>query len=228
MANQINLQKFVELCKREINSEDNERIQKIEISSQSIHRWLQYCHYHYTNLVNSTKEEDLFFDRISEYRRQGEKVIVRHVYEANIIAFLNSLHAMLDSFPYLLNLFIPVYKNPDSTEIKWHQEFIKKYEDHCFGNDLKNFMFDPTFNKVKGYVNTTKHKHLIRISNNFEKIEFEDFKFRAPKNKNNGKISYEEEIVSRQDAIAFINECHNYLVPKFFYLCNSVISAKSS
>lgn len=228
MTNQIDIQKFLGLRKRELGPGNGDIIQKIEVSSQSIYRWLQYCQYHHFNLVSSTENVDLMFDRISQYRRKGENVTVRYVYEANIVAFLNSLHAVLDSFPYLLNLFIPVHDNPDSTEIKWNERFIEKYKDYCFRDPLRDFMLDSTFNKVKGYVNTTKHKHLIRIANTYKSIEFEEYSFKCPSLVNGGKIVYQEQVVPRQDAIAFIGECHDALIPRFFDLCNNVISAKDA
>jgi hypothetical protein len=228
MDNQIDIHKFVELRERELGSGSEDIIQKIEVSSQSIYRWLQYCQYHYFNLASSTERADLMLDRISQYRRKGENVIVRYVYEANIIAFLNSLHAMLDSFPYRLNLFIPVYDNPDSTEIRWSGRFVEKYEGYYFQDQLRNFMLDSTFNKVKGYVNTTKHKHLIRIANTYKSIEFEEYSFKCPTLAHDGKIMYQEQVVSRQNAIAFIGECHDALIPRFFDLCNNVIDAKGA
>ncbi|SFM52492.1 hypothetical protein [Nitrosomonas communis] len=228
MDNQIEIGKFVSLRKQELGSRNDELIQRLWISSQSIHRWLQYCQYHYFNLVNSTESVDLALDRISQYRRKGENVTVRYVYEANIVAFLNSLHALLDSFPYLLNLFIPVFQNPDSTSIKWSESFVKKYDGYSFYDELSDFMLDPTFNKVKGYVNTTKHKYLIRIANNYKNLEFEEYQFKRPVRDQNGKISFQEELLPRQDAIAFVAECHNSLIPRFFHLCGSVLASKGN
>lgn len=103
MKQQLDTGKFLSLKKQEIDAEDSELIVKLEKCTQSIYRWLQYCEYHYVNLVDAVKEPNLRLDRILSFRRAGETVPVRYVYEANIAAFLHSLHALLDSFPYLLN-----------------------------------------------------------------------------------------------------------------------------
>lgn len=226
MTTTIDLGKFVSLRQQELESGADEIIENIERASQSIHRWLQYCQYHYFNLVNSTGAADLAMDRVSQYRRKGENVTVRYVYEANIIGFLNSLHALLDSFPYLLNLFIPKFKNPDSKSIRWGSDFVGKYSDCIFFDELRDLLTDQTFNMAKGYVNTSKHKHLIRIVNTFTKLEFEEFTYLQPVVEANNQVSYLRSTVPQQDAIEFVVNCHDKLIPKFFELCNKVISAK--
>lgn len=228
MGQQLDIGKFLALKKQELGTEDNDSIVKLEACTQSIHRWLQYCEYHYVNLEDSATESNLILDRISIYRRAGETVPVRYVYEANIAAFLNGLHALLDSFPYLLNLFIPVTADPESTSIKWHESFIKRYESMAFYDELMDFLMDSTFHKVKGYVNTIKHKHLIRISNQLDYLEFEEYSYVKPYLDEQGKVTFRREIVAGENVISFIKECHNELIPKLFNLCDSVLHFKGS
>jgi len=64
----IDLRVFIKLKQQELNSENNELVDKLEICTQSIHRWLQYCQYHYVNLGDTSKDTDLKLDRISVYR----------------------------------------------------------------------------------------------------------------------------------------------------------------
>lgn len=228
MGQQLDISKFLVLKKQELGTEDNNSIVKLEVCTQSIHRWLQYCEYHYVNLEDSATESNLKLDRISIYRRAGETVPVRYIYEANIAAFLNSLHALLDSFPYLLNLFIPVTADTESTSIKWHESFIKKYESMAFYDELMGFLVDCTFHKVKGYVNTIKHKHLIRISNQWDHLEFEEYSYMKPCRDELGKVTFRREIVAGENVISFIEKCHNELIPKLFNLCDSVLHFKGS
>lgn len=231
MRQQLEIGRFPILKKQELGAEDNDdSIVKLETCAQSIHRWLQYCQYHYVNLVDAVKEPNLSFDRISDYQRGGETVLIRYVYEANIAAFLNSLHALLDSFPYLLNLFIPVISKSESTSIKWVENFLKKYKDMAFYNELVDFYMDCTFHKVKGYVNTIKHKHLIRILNQWDHLEFEEYVYKKPCRDDQGQLkpNFESETVASENVIAFIEKCHNELIPKFFNLCNSVLHFKGS
>lgn len=227
VAHQLNIGRFVSLKMQEIGAEESDAITKLEVCTQSIYRWLQYCEYHYVNLVESATESNLRFDRISIYRRVGETVPVRFVYEANIAAFLNSLHALLDSFPYLLNLFIPVKRDPESMGIKWKKSFIKKYEGMAFYDELIRFLMDVTFHKVKGYVNTIKHKHLIRVSNQWDHLEFEEYTYRKPCRDVQGEINFKPEPVIGENVVSFIEKCHDELIPRFFKLCESVLLFKS-
>ena len=217
----LNIQSFVSLKKLEQGSD----LKNIEICSQSIYRWVQFCEYHYFTLINATTKEDLRRDLHLSIRRQGEPVKLRFVYEANTSGFLSSLHSLLDSFPYLLNLFIPVCENPNSTQIKWTQGFLNKYKEYDFFTNLIEFVQDDNFQKVKGYVNTIKHKHLIRIANKGETLEFEKFNYKLPKLVNE-KFEYLEKSVENQNVIDFIVSCYDDLIPKFFILCNAVQDSK--
>jgi hypothetical protein len=228
VGQQLDIDKFLVLKKQESGTDDSNLIVKLEVCTQSIHRWLQYCEYHYVNLVNAGAEPNLKLDRISSYLRAGETVTVRYVYEANIAAFLNSLHSLLDSFPYLLNLFIPVTEDPESAGIRWDKDFIKKYESMAFYDELMGFLMDDTFRKVKGYVNTIKHKHLIRILNRWDHLEFEEYSYKKHYRDERGKVSSRPEIVAGENVISFIEECHDELIPKFFNLCDSVLHSKES
>ena len=222
MADQLDLTSFVRLRTSLSGSIDSDTAKKIEVACQSIHRWLKYCEYHYSNLPESDNRADLILDRLGKYRRKGESVEYRYVYEANIIGFLNSLHALLDSFPYLLNLVIPKFSNPNATAIRWDAKFIEKYRGYAFYDELKAFMLEKTFNIVKSYVNTSKHKHLIRIANNRSSLEFEEFEAKLPVLAGSDNIYFLKELVPRRGAIQFLAECHDELVPKFFVLCRTI------
>ena len=228
MGQKLDVERFILLKKRELGAEDNDSIVKLEACTQSIYRWLQYCEYHYVNLEDAATEPNLQRDRSLGYRRAGETVPVRYVYEANIAAFLNSLHALLDSFPYLLNLFIPVKENSEATSIRWHKDFIRKYESMDFYDELIELLMDDTFNKVKGYVNTIKHKHLIRISNKWNHLEFEEYSYMKPSLDGRGEITFQREGVAGENVVSFVEECHYTLIPKLFNLCDSVLSFKDS
>lgn len=225
MAEQLVLTKFVEM-RKEDGLIDECAIESLQICTQSIHHWLQFCQYHHFNLTDCLNSRDLGLDRIASYRRSGECVELRFVYEANIVAFLASLHALLDSFPYLLNLFIPKIKNNDSTSIRWHLDFIDKYRERIFYSEMRRFMLDRTFNRVKGYANTYKHRHLIRVKNEWKHLTFEDFDFRMPYDGENGRLEFSSETAQSLNVQNFIEHCHNDLVPKYFSLCNSILASE--
>ena len=226
---QLEIRRFISLKREENDNDNSDIIDKLEICTQSIVRWQKYCEYHYANLLETATKSNLRLDRISiTYRQRGETVPVRYVYEANIAAFLNSLHALLDSFPYLLNLFINKQTDTESTSITWNEKFIKKYQDMAFYDELIDFLMDTTFNKVKGYVNTIKHKHLIRISNHFDHLEFEKYTYKQPCRNEQGKINFQPKIVAAENVVHFIEKCYNELIPKFFDLCEKVLDCKNA
>lgn len=228
MNNQLDLESFSRLRASVSGPVDPDTDNEIRLAGQSIHRWLKYCLYHYSNLPDSSDRSDLALDRIGQYQRGGESVEYRYVYEANIIGFLNSLHALLDSFPYLLNLVIPTKPTLKPRNIKWSKEFISRYESHVFYSALEGFMIGRIFNVVKSYVNIAKHKHLIRVANNWSVLELEEFEARLPAVDNSGKIVYRTSAIPRMDAAQFLAECHDELVPKFFDLCRNVTSSCGS
>lgn len=163
MAIQLNLESIVSAYKSN-NQPDIKGLIQLEKCTQSIYRWNQYCAYHYGEIKNATDSKILFFDRIStNYTRGGDNVSIRFVYEANLIAFLNCLHAMLDSFPFFLHTYAP--KKPSQSKIKWDLNFVNGYKETNIHQELLNFMIDEKFNQVKGFVNTIKHKNLICIGN---------------------------------------------------------------
>lgn len=222
---EIDLSKFRELKERECSDPaDHDLIQEIEICAQSISKWKHYCIYHYSCLVDVVSGSNLRLDRLYGYRRGGDSVPVRIVYEANIVAFIGSLHCLLDSFPYLLNL-IYATKPKSDTRVAWSEGFLADYKEFGFYDLLIDLWTDEDFQTVKGYANRIKHRHLIRIANTTENLEFESFQYQKQifENEVPKKIAYS---VPRQDAVKFISRCHDSLIPKFFSLCNAVIDCR--
>ena len=219
-AKELQIDEFVHLKKDDITAS----LEKLERSSQSIQRWLQYCLYHY-DVLSSINVSDLALDRIGEYQRTGESVPLRYVYEANIMAFLHSLHALLDSFPYLLNLFIPVENDPEKPAIKWSKKFLEKYKNYKFHNELLEFFMDETFNKLKGYDNIIKHKHHIRIVNKRSHLEFEKYEYKMPDRKGT-EIKFHNKTMTGENIMKFLEDCHDKLIPSFFLLCDSILEYK--
>lgn len=225
MAQDLEIGKFLSIKEQELGGNDGDLLKKLGICTQSIYHWLQYCQYHYDNLDDAISS-NLRLDRLGEYQRAGEDIPLRYIYEANIVAFLNSLHGLLDSFPYLINLFIPVIDDADAMSIKWDEKFLNKYKSMGFYGKLMEFMLNDNVNKVKGYVNTTKHKYLIRIANKRDHLEFEGYRYRRAYLNEQGQLKFRHENAAGKDVLLFIKECHDDLIPKFFDLCISVIDFK--
>jgi hypothetical protein len=199
--------------KKQSCSVNEQAINNLEIATQSIAKRVDYCLYHYSEFINATINENLIFDRLGSYRRGGDNVSIRAVYEANVVAFINNLHALLDSFPYVLNIIFPVFDDIENRNIGWNDSFINKYKTNDYFDSLVEFNSDELFQKIKGYSNTTKHKYLIRILNKKSHLQFETFNYRF-----DGKTK----ILTDQDIKLFMEECHNNLIPNFFKLCKQV------
>lgn len=223
MDKQLSLEKFIKLKSKEFPNKNSDLIEELGLCTQSIYHWLQYCKYHYINLKDATRESNLFWDRISTQ----EGIQIRFVYEANITAFIHSLHALLDSFPYLLNKFITTNQDNKKIKIGWNDDFLKKYKDYCFYGELIDFYVDDNFNRIKGYTNTTKHNYIVRVLNKISHLEFDEYKYLKRYRGNNGEIDVNKEVVKNQNIILFIENCHNELIPKLFNLCNSILTFES-
>ncbi|EJC6798918.1 hypothetical protein RGL59_004562 [Vibrio parahaemolyticus] len=215
-APKLDISKFVSLNEKETGK----RCEKLFIATQSIAHFEAYCQFHFYELVKVATPEVLRLERI------GINSNNRIVYEAHIVAFMNNLHSMLDSFPYVLNLFIRKFEI-DSTSVGWNKKFIERYKNLDFYHQLLSFFVDVDFQKVKGYVNNIKHKHLIRIGNVDGCLEFETYKCRVPYT-NEGNILFSEIEVTRDNVITFIKDCFNRLIDKFFELCKVILAYKSS
>ena len=206
----LDLLRLLELKKEELDLTDTIELKRLEIALQSIAKRMEYCKYHYDEFLTNTDDSALFFDEFNSAEVEG--ISIRTKYEANILAFLQNLHALIDCFPYSLNILVRVIKDIESNKIGWNKDFIKKYNDYKFFSSLDDLFKDETFQRVKGYVNRTKHKHLVRIKNNGD-LFFEDFSYL-----HNGNEKY----LTEQNVKSFIVECHDILIPKLLDLANLI------
>lgn len=227
-SDRLVLNRFATLKKQELDSVSEAQIELLDRCSQSIYRHLQYCRHHYANLSDAAQPENLAMDRIGTYRRAGDLVDFRYVYEANISAFMSCLHALLDSFPYLLNTFIPVINDSQRKKIAWTNTFIQKYKNMPFHDELAQFFTDENFCKLKGYTNHIKHRNLVRIRNTGERLEFECFDYPDPKKlvDKNRNVDNKDISVKNADALSLIEHLHDDLIPKYLRLCNKLLDFK--
>ncbi|WP_438862646.1 hypothetical protein [Neptunicella sp.] len=186
-------------------------LDRLNISLQAIAKRKKYCQYHFSLFQESTSSVALLKDRLEQV--SYEELSVRDVYEANSIAFLQSLHAMIDSFPYTLNLIYQKFNDVDSRQVGWNKEFIKHYKRYNFFSYLQALFENETFCQLKGYSNHGKHKYPIRIKNTFKELIFEDFTF---------EYGGMKVFASKLKVESFMTECHDRLIPKFFYLIKMV------
>ncbi|MDA3895435.1 MAG: hypothetical protein PF482_04720 [Desulfobacteraceae bacterium] len=216
-ANKIDLEGLLELKEEEIKKKQPIEIEYLNKALQSIAKRQLYCLFHYDEFMKTSSPTILLADRFNNNENIPPEHTARISYEANALAFLHNLHSLFDSFPYVLNLLFREIEDFTSFKIGWKEEFLKQYKKYSFYQELRSFSENETFCRLKGYTNTIKHKHLIRIKNHINKLVFEDFTY-----KQKGVVKEVKEI----DVKVFLTECHDILFPLFIKLYNSIIENK--
>ncbi len=190
-------------------------LQQLETSLQSIAKRIEYCKYHFDEFSLFTNKKALLIDRFDSSITNETSTRIR--YEAHTVAFLQNLHALIDCFPYTLNIIHPVTHDIENRNIGWNKKFINKYKNFPFFMKLDNLFKNENFQKIKGYANKTKHKHLVKIKNSGRDLIFDKFSYF-----HNGK---EEHIVD-QEVELFMMSCHNELIPQVISLGNAIVKSK--
>lgn len=205
---------IVKIKRSEAESSDSKEIELLEISMQSIAKRITYCKYHYQEFMRNSCDSALRQERLdSSFDGQS----IRVIYEASVVAFAQNLHSLIDSFPYALNLIDKKYTNIDAQKIGWNKEFVERYKCFNYYSELKNLFGNCVFQKLKGLINRTKHKHLVRIKNTGSSLIFDNFSYYL-----NGEVS----TVKEQNVNQFLTECYDILLPDFLNLCNAVEKSK--
>jgi len=212
-ASRLDLKGLIDL----VDQEHKEKYNLLDLALQSIAKRQFYCLYHFDEFIRQSNQKALLIDRFNHYEFPERSI--RTSYEANALAFLQNLHALFDSYPFILNLLFEVELNLENRNIGWNKSFIKKFKNFPFYNELTSFWNDIIFCQLKGFVNRGKHKHLIRIQNKVKALIFEDFTY----------IKDSKEIVlSNQDVRDFLVVCFDDLFPKFIKLYNTVKKYKKT
>ena len=217
---------IVALKRQELGDEENDFLERLNLSTQSIYHRVQFCEYHYSVLAEILSEDNLVLDRLGEYQRAGDTVSVRFVYEANIFAFIQNLHALLDSFPYALNLFFPVIDDPDSCDVAWSKKFMAKYRSFSFSGELTNFCVNEEFQLLRGYTNAMKHRKLLRVKNNWRHLEFEEMNYEGVSLDGQGGFSRTQKIAPEVNVMEYLVRCHDKLIPSYFRLWEEIKNEK--
>lgn len=212
----MNIKEIVGLKERELGG-PNEETHKLNLALQSVQKRIDYCEYHYVEIEKFSDKKHLVLERGLALKYGG--ISVRTMYEANIFAFIQSLHALMDSLPYGLNIFYKVCPNLEAPSIGWNSEFLDKYADYPFFSSLRSISEDETFAKLKSITNRVKHKHIIRIRNNYETLIFDDFSY---------YFGGEVKDVKEEDVKNFLADCHDYLLPKYIGFWNQAKNFKES
>ena len=131
----------------------------------SINRRLAAIHYHYENWLEVI-EKGTYAATLS-VRLGGDGYINAVKYNAEVIAFLQNTHALCDSLPYVLNLYLRAFEL-DSRNIGWRKGKLQKLRDTAvakgeaeLARHLDLFAENARFLKLQDIVNCSKHKHLV-------------------------------------------------------------------
>lgn len=124
-------------------------------------------HYHYNNWM-AVEKTGLTAARIVS-KLGGDGYVNTPAYNAEVIAFLQNVHALCDSLPYILNLYFRVH-DFSYRKIGWNKITLNLLEDAAretgeenLSTRLKEFSKNDLFIKLQDLVNCAKHKHLIPI-----------------------------------------------------------------
>jgi hypothetical protein len=214
-AYKLDIEDLLRLKKQELKTDDSVEIHSLDLALQSIQKRLDYCEYHFYEFNNFSTQVCLLNDSIS--KTETNCFSVRTIFEANTYAFIQNLHAVIDSLPYALNIIFTVEKNLGDQSIGWKPKFIDKYKTFTFYGPLDQMFKSELLSKLKTLSNTIKHKHLIRIKNDGDTLWFDDFTIKY-QNKNI--------IISNQNVKEFIIETHNILIPNLLGLYTQIMNAK--
>jgi hypothetical protein len=195
---------------------------------QSIPKRLGFCIYHFDLLIEMVDTPShIAFDSHGEFTRPNKRVSLRVEYEANFYAFVQGLHALIDSLPFILFLYEPVAT--EAHKANWNKGFLKHYKHgYPYYPELKKLFLNKRFHQIKGLVNLAKHGYLVRIMNSAVSLEIEEFTFKMPSNMNSSLADSSELTVPRQNLITFLMDCHNELIPEYLNLFNQIMNKKAA
>lgn len=182
------------------------------------------AHYHYESWSEVEHSGVYAAELIHSLGGDGNVNAVR--YNAEVMAFLQNLHALCDSLPYILNIVIRKFPIEAKT-IGWNKKTLDEYceqkltkdqnltdqgalEVNAIYDKLVKFSEDKTFRQLQSIVNCAKHKHLIPLFYDGENVVFDKF----------------EGILEANDAPLvvknFMEHSHNYLLSKLDDLYSAI------
>lgn len=125
------------------------------------------AHYHYSNWLEV--EEKGIYAAMLDLRLGGNGYVNAVKYNAEVLAFLQNVHAICDSFPYLLNLYLRSF-DFESKTIGWNastlngfRETLSSIGEQLLLRKLDKFCSNEDFHTLQKIVNCAKHKHVIGI-----------------------------------------------------------------
>ncbi|MDO6505514.1 hypothetical protein Q4506_00790 [Colwellia sp. 4_MG-2023] len=213
--NKLDIKDLLNLKKEELKTDDSVEIHSLNLALQSIQKRLDYCEYYFKEFIDFSTKDDLLLELTPKHHPNC--ISSRTIFEASTYAFIQNLHAVIDSLPYALNIIFTVNQTIEDNKVGWYWDFIKQFKPQPFFKSLNLMYNDELFLKLKKLSNTIKHKHLIRIKNNGYTLTFDPFSYE------NKKEIIE---VPNQNVKELIIDTHDKLIPKLLDLYTQIKNAK--
>lgn len=207
---------------------------RLSLVLSSLDKRAKFAHLYYHELEKCFADGMVGLERYGlEFTSSGNIYPNRTYYEAHIYAFAQNLHAVCDSFPYVVFLMLqPLSYRTANDKLKvidarcgWSSELLSAVAETLpkqkkLYHRLKRFMNDKDFLILKGLVNQSKHQHLVRIQNNYTTLNFEEIEYYDK------AVKGEKKKLMNQDVKLLMRKWSNKLFPKLFILFWTLYEAR--
>lgn len=206
---------------------DHELHKNLSLALFSLEKRSKFAQIYHHEVIQCISESKLELERAGLNITDSGKILPnRTYYEANLFAYVQNLHAILDSLPYIVFLLIGKlsFRKPNGKaktisggSCAWSDDFMNAVSE-TFPNDKKlnrrliRLYKDRDFLILKGLVNQSKHQHITRIINDSQTLRFEriDF-FDSPS-------SGQRKTLENIDALPLIIKWNNKFFPRIFII----------
>lgn len=118
----------------------------------------EFCFWFYDQCHALNSTEPITCASVGKYRPRGSRVRVEYALAASVWGVLSSLHAVIDSIPYLYAAFVAA--KPKSKL----DSFLADIDESDFKSKLKDLIDSSDFLALKEIVNQSKHRHCFVVA----------------------------------------------------------------
>jgi hypothetical protein len=142
------------------------KLERFKVAFRTLGYQDEYCRYHHEMFE---KELELF--KLAQSGKLDDADInnpqyYRIAFEANIYAFFRGFHSLIESVPYLLNIFIEAKSDIENRNINWKSitEFCNSSIMYSIASEkIKEFLKTDSYKELEHLVNVSKHRRIVRI-----------------------------------------------------------------
>lgn len=158
--------KYEDLQKKLRPTLDEQTKMRFSLAFRSLEYQDNYCRFHYEQFL---KELDTFKKSLhGEFQEIDTKFpqYYRVAFEAHGFAFFRALHSLIESIPYLLNIFLDVDEDSENRHISWNSivKYCESNVSHSKPHDsINSLRASRSYIELQHLVNVTKHRRIPRI-----------------------------------------------------------------